>query len=111
MPVYNAEKYLKEAVSSILRQSFSNFEFIINDGSIQKSLEIIKRYKRFIPSISKAKMIGVLQGPRMVKSQSDKHDENPSIIRSYNDSYFTVFSGKIDHSTWVADDLVSLIKG
>jgi glycosyltransferase involved in cell wall biosynthesis len=33
MPVYNAEKYLKEAVSSILRQSFSNFEFIINDGS------------------------------------------------------------------------------
>ena len=111
MPVYNAEKYLKEAVSSILRQSFSNFEFIINDGSTQKSLEIIKRYKRFIPSISKAKMIGVLQGPRMVKSQSDKHDENPSIIRSYNDSYFTVFSGKIDHSTWVADDLVSLIKG
>ena len=38
-------------------------------------------------------------------------DINPSIIRSYNDSYFTVFSGKIDHSTWVADDLVSLIKG
>jgi glycosyltransferase involved in cell wall biosynthesis len=47
MPVYNAEKYLKEAILSILRQSFSNFEFIIiDDGSTDKSLEIIKRYKQ-----------------------------------------------------------------
>jgi glycosyltransferase involved in cell wall biosynthesis len=47
MPVYYAEKYLKEVILSILRQSFSNFEFtIIDDGSTDKSLEIIKRYKQ-----------------------------------------------------------------
>lgn len=46
MPVYNGEKYLNEAIDSILNQTFKDFEFlIINDGSIDKSLEIIKKYK------------------------------------------------------------------
>lgn len=45
MAVYNAEKYLKEAIESILNQIFTDFEFIIiNDGSTDKSLEIIKSY-------------------------------------------------------------------
>ncbi len=45
MPVYNGEKYLKEAIDSILNQTFTDFEFlIINDGSIDKSVEIIKSY-------------------------------------------------------------------
>lgn len=47
MPVYNAEKYLDEAIQSILNQTFNNFEFIIiNDGSTDKSLEIIEKYKK-----------------------------------------------------------------
>lgn len=34
MPVYNGERYLREAVDSILRQSFTDFEFVIvDDGS------------------------------------------------------------------------------
>jgi glycosyltransferase involved in cell wall biosynthesis len=45
MPVYNGDKYLKEAINSILRQTFPSFEFlIINDGSKDKSLEIIRSY-------------------------------------------------------------------
>lgn len=45
MSVYNGEKYLKEAIESILKQTYSNFEFIIvNDGSIDNSLKIIKKY-------------------------------------------------------------------
>lgn len=47
MPVYNAEKYLKEAIESILSQTYKNFEFIvINDGSTDRSLDIIKKYKK-----------------------------------------------------------------
>lgn len=43
MPAYNAEKYIKEAIESILNQTFSNFEFIIiDDGSIDATEEIIK---------------------------------------------------------------------
>ena len=42
MSVYNGEKYLGEAIESILNQSFTDYEFIIvNDGSTDNSLKII----------------------------------------------------------------------
>jgi len=45
MPVYNGEKYLKEAIESVLHQTFSDFEFLIlDDGSTDKSAEIIQSY-------------------------------------------------------------------
>lgn len=45
MPVYNGEKYLKEAIDSILSQTYTHFEFIIiNDGSSDNSEEIILSY-------------------------------------------------------------------
>jgi glycosyltransferase involved in cell wall biosynthesis len=45
MPVYNAEAYLAEAINSMLNQSFSDFELIIiNDGSRDKSGELIKSF-------------------------------------------------------------------
>ncbi|MEN7981983.1 MAG: glycosyltransferase family 2 protein [Nanoarchaeota archaeon] len=45
MPVYNSEKYLAEAIESVLNQSFKNFEFIIvDDDSADTSVEIIKKY-------------------------------------------------------------------
>jgi|TARA_B110000879_G_scaffold97898_1_gene133283 glycosyltransferase involved in cell wall biosynthesis len=44
MPVYNAEFYLEEAITSILNQTYKNFEFIIiDDGSNDNSLEIIQK--------------------------------------------------------------------
>lgn len=47
MPVYNGQKYLKESIESILNQTYKNFEFlIINDGSTDKSKEIIEEYKK-----------------------------------------------------------------
>lgn len=45
MPVYNGEKYLKEAIDSVLNQTFRDFDFlIINDGSTDKSFDIINTY-------------------------------------------------------------------
>ena len=45
MPVYNCEPYLREAIDSILQQTFSDFEFlIINDASTDASEEIILSY-------------------------------------------------------------------
>ena len=46
MPVYNAEKYVAEAIESTLKQSFQDFEFlIIDDGSTDNTLSIIRSYK------------------------------------------------------------------
>lgn len=46
MPVYNAEKYLSEAIDSILAQTYKNIEFmIINDGSTDRSESIILDYQ------------------------------------------------------------------
>ncbi len=45
MPVYNAEKYVAEAIESILTQTFVDFEFIITDDcSTDSSLKILEAY-------------------------------------------------------------------
>lgn len=45
MPVYNGEKYLREAVDSILAQTYREFEFlIINDGSTDGTRGILESY-------------------------------------------------------------------
>ena len=45
VPVYNAEKYLKKCVESILNQTFQDFEVIfIDDASTDKSLDILNSY-------------------------------------------------------------------
>ncbi|PIY07896.1 MAG: glycosyl transferase [Flexibacter sp. CG_4_10_14_3_um_filter_32_15] len=46
MPVFNGEKFLKIAIESILNQTYMDFELlIINDGSTDKSAEIINSYQ------------------------------------------------------------------
>ncbi|MBA4854077.1 glycosyltransferase [Emticicia sp. BO119] len=46
MPVYNAERYLKEAINSILNQTFKDFELVIlNDASGDSSKDIILSFK------------------------------------------------------------------
>ena len=47
MPVYNADKFLDESINSILSQTYYNFELLIlDDGSTDNSLKIIKTYAK-----------------------------------------------------------------
>lgn len=45
VPVYNVEKYLDRCISSLLAQTYSDYEIvIINDGSTDQSAELLKKY-------------------------------------------------------------------
>ena len=45
MPVRNGEKYIKNAIDSVLNQTLTDFEFlIIDDGSTDRTVKIIQDY-------------------------------------------------------------------
>lgn len=47
LPVYNGEKYISQTIDSVLNQTYKNFELIIvNDGSTDSTLDIIKKYEK-----------------------------------------------------------------
>lgn len=47
LPIYNGEKYLSYAIESVLKQSFRDYELLLmDDGSSDRSLEIIKNYAK-----------------------------------------------------------------
>lgn len=105
LPVYNTEKYIKEAIESILNQSFSDFEFIIiDDGSTDKTSDIIKSIKdnRIVllqntinlgnfPSrnkgirLAKGRYIAVMDGddtafPNRLQIQYDYMEKHPEVL-------------------------------
>ena len=49
IPNYNKEKYVADTLDSIYNQTYKNFEVIVvDDGSTDKSLEIIQKYECII---------------------------------------------------------------
>ena len=52
MPVYNAESYISEAIESVCKQNYADWELlIVNDGSSDHSPEIIEKYAQKDPRI------------------------------------------------------------
>lgn len=65
MPVYNGELYLREAIDSILSQTFTNFTLlIINDGSTDSTEQIIQSYNdtriQYVKNENNLKLISTL---------------------------------------------------
>lgn len=47
IPMYNAEKTIAETLQSIIMQSYTSWRvIIIDDGSIDKSADIVKKYMK-----------------------------------------------------------------
>ena len=47
IPVYNVEKYLQECLDSVINQTLQDIEIIcVNDGSTDKSFNILESYAR-----------------------------------------------------------------
>lgn len=95
MPVYNAASFLKEAIESILNQSFTDFEFlIIDDGSKDQSVEIVKSFYdsriRFIQndqnlgiSATLNKGIVLASSPLIARMDADDVSHSERLKRQY----------------------------
>ncbi len=74
MSVYNEERYLRQAIESILNQTLPDFEFIIvNDASTDSSLEIIQSYDdRRIRMINNKTNIGLTRSLNIAIEQAQE---------------------------------------
>jgi glycosyltransferase involved in cell wall biosynthesis len=97
LPVYNASHYLKEAVSSILNQTYKNFEFIIiNDGSTDGCCDFLNsiddsriklinhaKNKGIIETLNEA--IGISEGEFILRMDADdvSYPERIQILLDY----------------------------
>jgi len=87
LPVYNGEKYLSQAIESILNQTYHNFELIIvNDASTDSSEKVILKYSS--------------EDERIVYL---KNNENLKLPASLNKGFARA---RGEYYTWTSDDNV-----
>lgn len=110
IPVYNGEKYVSEAIDSVLNQTYKDFEIIvIDDGSKDNTLNILRMYRDKIKwksqenrgqasainegiNIAKGKYIAYLDAddvclPERFEKQVEYLDEHPNVSLVYSDRY------------------------
>lgn len=84
LPTYNGEKYIRQAIDSCINQTYKNFELIIvDDGSYDKTFEIVKYY-------CQEKRIKYL-----------KHKKNLGLAQALNTGFK---NAKGEYLTWASDD-------
>lgn len=130
MPVYNAEKYVAEAIESILSQTFTDFEFLIfNDGSKDRSAEIVQSYAQkdsrivfynytentgYLKHLNEG--IDKAQGKYTARMDADdislpqRFEKQVEFMESHEDvgicgTWFTTFEGHIDNTLTVMKQL------
>lgn len=85
LPVYNGENYLAEAIESVLRQSFTDFELVISDNaSTDGTFEIIRHYADRDPRI-----------------RFERQEENRGAAWNYNRTFWLA---RAPYFKWMAHD-------
>ena len=59
----------------------------------------------FIPALRDSRLKRFVQGPRMVVAHQESTDARRSVVTSHEANDISVFAGKIDHCTWVAEEV------
>lgn len=130
IPVYNVEKYVADTLESVVSQSYSNLEIIvINDGSTDNSLQIVRKFERQDSrikvidkeneglSVARELGISVAQGVYFVTIDSDdviSRDYIKELHRALveNDADISLcarktFGGKNEEVLWLDKNIVS----
>jgi glycosyltransferase involved in cell wall biosynthesis len=134
MSVYNGEPYLGEAVASILAQTYNDFEFIIiDDGSMDKSAEVIRSYNdvriqlvqqknQGIPAsvnrgivLSKGEYIARMDAddisdPLRLERQAQFLDNNPDFIQVGTNAFLIDKDGLLLHSMTMPHEQADIIR-
>lgn len=94
MPVYNAEKYLSEAIESVLNQMYTNFELLlINDRSTDNSKKICKEYSK--------------KDSRIVLLENNSENHGPGPTRNIGLDYATgEYVYFMDADDWADEELL-----
>jgi glycosyltransferase involved in cell wall biosynthesis len=88
LPVYNREKYVKQAVDSVLNQTFKNFELLaVDDGSTDRSAEILKSYGSKLKFIQQRN-----QGPEIARNGAAALAQGEYLVYLDSDDFFLPFA-------------------
>ena len=99
MATYNGEKYLREQIDSILKQTFKDWKLIIrDDGSKDKTIEILNEYEK------KDKRIKVLQDNKGNLGVAKNFEE---LLKNSSGEY-VMFSDQDDY--WMKNKIEKYIK-
>jgi glycosyltransferase involved in cell wall biosynthesis len=72
IPIHNGENYIDKCLKSVFSQTYKNFEVIIvNDGSTDKSLEMLKKYKEIRLYSTKSKGVSNARNYGIEKATGD----------------------------------------
>lgn len=100
IPIFNAEKHLSKCIDSVLNQSYKNFEIIlIDDGSLDNSSKICKKYEKKYEFIhyykknnggpSSARNLGIIhsKGEYIMFIDCDDYIDNNMLYNMLKNSY------------------------
>lgn len=97
VPVYNAEKYISKCIESVISQTYKNLELLlINDGSADNSLTVLREFENRYPEIIK------------VFTQENKGKEAARNLGLDNASgrYITF----LDSDDWIDEDYIQTLR-
>ena len=88
MPAYNREAFLRPAIDSVLAQTFTDYElFAIDDGSTDRSAEIIRSYGSKVRFLQQSN-----QGPEAARNKAAALATSEYLVWLDSDDYFLPFA-------------------
>jgi glycosyltransferase involved in cell wall biosynthesis len=88
LPVYNRENYVRQAVDSVLNQTFGDFELLaVDDGSTDRSPEILKSYGSKLKFIQQCN-----QGPEVARNTAAALAQGEYLVYLDSDDVFLPFA-------------------